>query len=992
MHALPSFLRRPWVLALIAVLGVGYTVGGFWLVPRLVTSNVHEIIASRYHREVRLGAVTFNPFTWELIVNDLAIPDADGGALVSFKQLTVRVGLMSVLRAAPEFRMIALDEPRLRLVRRRDGRVNLLDLVPPADPKADPNAPPPRLWIDELAIRGGETTLVDLDRAQALTLVFRPITFTLRNFSTRSEGNAYALAAQSPLGEGLEWHGTFGLAPVASEGSFALSHVHAGTLAAIGAEQVPFDISSGEIALRGTYKLAERGEVFGVDAQLAELTVSALGIRAHGDSADAVQIPRLAITEASFDLGAQTLTVGHILVDQPKITAVRTRDGKLSLLRLLPAPVATTAGDPAASKPTAPAAAPPAKPWLVSVPDIKVSKADVSIEDQTPAGSANFHVAPLDITLSGYTAAGSKPLTVDLAAVINDTGHVGLKGTVVPSPLSAQLTIAADSLPLPALQPYADDLTSMIIKSGTASAAGTLTLDAKGVLAFEGAAGVENLATIDRELQQDFVKWRAVEVAGLKLRTSPFSVRIREVAMHAPYARLIIGVNGMTNIKEVLAPRAAAADAAAVAAARAAKATPSPAASETSVTLPPRPPRAALPVDIGVVRIDGGSMNFADLSIKPNFDTGIQELAGTIKGLSGRADSRADIDLAGNVERYSPVKITGKANYLSPVNHLDLAAKFSNLELTDLSPYSGRFAGYAIERGKMTVDLNYKVEDRQLDGKHRIVINQLQLGEKVDSPEATSLPVKLAIALLKDRDGVIDLDLPVSGSLDDPKFSVAGLAWKFVINLIEKAVTAPFALLGHLFGGGEEVSYVDFAAGSSAVDAPTLAKLQTLVKALASRPALNIDVPAVVQPDADRAALAASQWHDSLVARARKRLGAHADDAGAVDRLLTTPKDYRAVLEDAYRDAVGHQADIPRPATTPDAPSADAQASSWLEGELKGRISVGQGDLDALGEARANNVQAALLTGTGIDPGRVFVVTAAPLPVAPAVRMQLALH
>jgi hypothetical protein len=880
-------------------------------------------------------------------------------------------------------------------VRRKDGRVNLLDLVPPPDPHAapptNPNAPPPRLWIDEFTIRAGEATVIDLARAQPLTLAFHPIAFTLRNFSTRSEGNAYSLAAKSQREETLEWKGTFGLAPLASEGSFAIGHVHATTIADVGADQVPFVLSSGDIRLNGTYKLTEQGETVGLEAKLQELAIDSLGIRPRGADADLVTVPHLAITDTTFDLLAQTVTVGHVVLDKPRVTAVRSKEGHLNLLDLVPAAPAAPAV-PAATVAATPAA--PVKPWAIAVPDIRVNAADLSLEDRTAAGFANFRVTPIDLSVADYATTGAKPLTVALTAVINETGHASVKGTLTPSPLSAHLTVAADSLPLASLQSYADAFTSIVFKSGTANATGTLALDASGAVQFEGTAGVDDLDTIDRQLEQDFLKWKSLKANGVRLKTAPFAVRVREIVLHEPYARLIIGANGITNIKEVLAPRAAAAQAAEIAAAQATKGAPAAEkADATEVTLPPQPPGPALPVEIGIVRIDGGSMNFADFSIKPNFDTGIQELKGTVRGLSGRADARADIDLAGSVDKYAPVTITGKVNYLAAVKHLDLAAKFSNLELTNLTPYSGRFAGYAIERGKMTMDLHYKVEGRTIDAQHRIVINQLQLGDKVDSPEATSLPVKLAIALLKDRNGVIELDLPVSGSLDDPKFKLGPLVWKVVVNLIEKAVTAPFALLGKLFGGGEEMSYIDFPAGVSAIDDANRTKLASLVKALDARPALNLDVPLAFQPDADRAALVTSRWHDSLVAGARVRLGAHANDPGAVDRLLATPKDYRAVLDDAYRAAFGKKADIPKPTPPPaDAAAAAAADVAWLEDALKARITVSQDDLDQLAQDRANSVQAVLLTNTGIDPGRVFVIAAKPLPAAPAVRMQLALH
>jgi uncharacterized protein involved in outer membrane biogenesis len=998
MPTVPGFLRRPTFWIVVGVLLVAYAAAGFWLVPRLIDSNLRQIVHDRYHRELKLGEVRFNPFTLELVANKLALPDADGGPLLSFERLRVRVGFISVLRFAPDFKLIDLDSPNVRIVHRTNGSLNLLDLVPPAAPKpapTNPNAPPPRLWIDELSIRDGSATVIDQKRAQPLTLAFHPITFTLRDFSTRSEGNAYALKASSVRGEGFEWQGTFGLAPLASAGKFALTHVQATTLAQVAAGQLPFDVTTGELDLNGNYALEDRTDKLALEAELSELALTALGIRAHGGDSDIVEVPRLAVTGTKLDLQTQSVNVAHVLLEHVKVAAVRGSDGKLNLLQLLPtAPDAGTQAATDANAAPASAPAPPAgagaKPWTVAVPDIRVSGAEVSLEDRTLHTPATFRVAPIDVSVGGFASPAAKPLSVDFKATVNDAGQLASSGTLTLEPLAAQLKVSAAALPLAALQPYLDGPTALVIGSGTAGADGNLSLD-KGALQFEGTAGVDNLATSDRPLKQEFVKWKSLQLAGIRVRTSPLAVRIREIAVHGPYARVAVEPNGITNIKEILDPKGAAAEAAAIASG--AKPAP-PSESEKKAPPPPEPARAALPVEIALVRIDGGSMNFADQSIKPNVVTGVQELAGSIKGLSGRADSRAEIDLAGQVDPYAPVKISGKVNYLSAVSHLDLTVAFRNVELTALSPYSGHFAGYTIERGKMSADLNYKVEGRRLDATHKITINQLQLGEHVDSPDATGLPVKLAVALLKDRNGVIDLDLPVGGSLDDPKFKIGPLVWKVVVNLIGKAVTAPFKLLGALFGGGEEISFVEFAAGSAAIDATNGAKLKTLVKALDARPGLSVDVPATIQPDTDRAALLAAHWHDHVVARARAKLGKHADEPGALDLLLATPKDYRSLLEDDYRDQFGHRAEIPKPAAGDAAAAQDptAQDIAWLEGELKGRINVGQDEIAALGNSRAGAVQAALLTGTGIDPGRVFIVNAPPQAATPSVKMQLALH
>jgi uncharacterized protein involved in outer membrane biogenesis len=987
MPSLSALIRRPWTWAVAALLVGGYAAAGFWLVPRLISSGVHDFVATHYHREAQLGAVSFNPFTLELEASGFAIPDADGGPLLSFERLYVRLDPISIVRGGLDFHAIDLTAPRIRLVRRPDGRVNILDLALPPEPGArpQPNAPPPRLWIAELAVRGGEATIVDNKRQTPLTLELKPIAFTLRNFSTRSEGNAYALSALSTRGEGLDWRGTFGLAPVASQGSFALSHVKARTLTDIAAGQVPFEVSAGELGLNGSYELAEHGESLALNAKLAELVLTGLGVRAPGEAADAVTIPRLAVTGTTFDLGARTVAVGQVVLEQPHVTAVRAKDGQLSLMRLVPG-AGTPAQPAAASGPATATAGSGSTAWTITVPDIRIAGADLSLEDRAPTSPVTFHVAPLDLTIRGFASPASGALAVDLHTAVNDTGSVAVHGELTPSPLAGHFTVEAGALPLTALQPYVDDLTAMLIKSGTASLKGAVNLGAGGAVDFDGEAGVDGLRTTDKALDEDFIKWRSLKLSGLRVRTAPLAVKIREIVASEPYARVIVRPDGITNIKAVLAPRATAAEvAAAPAAGSKASGKPVPAAAPAS---------APLPVEIGIVRVIRGSANFADFSIKPNFNTGIQELAGTIKGLSARPDARADVNLAGQVDRYAPVTITGKVNYFAAVSYTNLHVSFKNLELTGLSPYSGKFAGYRIDKGKLSADFNYLVENRKLDATHKIVVDQLQLGERVDSSEATNLPVKLAIALLKDRNGVIDLDLPVSGSLDDPEFRLAPLIWKVVVNLITKIATSPFKLLASLIGGGEEISYVDFAPGTATLDAPAKAKLQTLAKALESRPALNVDVPLIVQPESDRTALADRRWREDLAARASRRLGAHASDPGAIDRLLATPKDYRSLLEDAYREVFGHRAEIPKPEAAAQAPAPDpqAQAIAWLEAALRGRISVAPQDLDILAQQRASAVQAALLDGTGIDPARVFVITAPPLAAADPLRMQLALH
>ena len=271
-------------------------------------------------------------------------------------------------------------------------------------------------------------------------------------------------------------------------------------------------------------------------------------------------------------------------------------------------------------------------------------------------------------------------------------------------------------------------------------------------------------------------------------------------------------------------------------------------------------------ITIDAINLQDGSANYADLWIQPHFAVGIQSLNGSILGLSSNPRSHAKVELKGKVDRYAPVHIWGETNPLAATTYSDIKMSFKGVELTSATPYSGHFAGYKIEKGKLSVDIDYKIENRQLTAAHKFVIDQLELGERVESPDAVQLPLKIAVALLKDRNGVIDIDLPVTGSLDDPQFRIGPLIWKAVLNLLTKIATAPFAMLGHLFGGGEQMNYIDFHPGSAVLDPSEHDKLVALVKALKEKDKLELDVPVTFSPDVDRPGLATAHLNQRLLA------------------------------------------------------------------------------------------------------------------------------
>ena len=349
------------------------------------------------------------------------------------------------------------------------------------------------------------------------------------------------------------------------------------------------------------------------------------------------------------------------------------------------------------------------------------------------------------------------------------------------------------------------------------------------------------------------------------------------------------------------------------------------------------------------------------------------------------------MDLQGRVDRYAPVDIGGVVNLFAATTYADIKMTFRGLELTRMTPYAVRFAGYKIASGTLDADLHYKLDNGRLDANHQFVIDQLQLGDQVASPHATKLPLRLAVALLKDRDGVIRIGLPVTGSLNDPQFSLGPLIGKALIHLLEKAVTAPFAMLGRMFGGGADVNQIDFAPGSATLLPAGRARVTAVAKALAQRPQLQLQVPAVFAPDIDKPALAQRQLRHELIALARSGAGVpathghgHGHGKGngqstpaAGREVLELPGEHYRLLRAAYQSTFGPKAPLPAAAqkVPPYEPAILVMQSALLE-----RTQVSDADLQALGQQRAQAIRAAVIAAGGVAEGRVGIGAAAAQP------------
>jgi hypothetical protein len=998
--------RTALVVGVLVLLVALYAAAGFWLAPRLVRSALLEDIPKALGPVPTVGEIRINPFLLQVTVKDFSLADQEGRKLLGFERLFIDFQLSSLWRRAYSFANIDIAAPYLNASVAKDGTLNLAKLHPvsaaPPKPPETKNEPLPSLRVGSFKVTQGAVSYEDRSRPSEFTANLQPINFELRDFTTGVAGGLFTFTGSSNLGERIEWHGHLSVQPIESDGELRIDSLRAHTIWEYLEDQLNFVINSGQIDLDATYKFSLKDTV-DLQLNLAKLAAADITLRPRDSELDLVTIPGLTVLGTTVDLAPRRVHIDSLSLTGVKISTWLEPDGSFNLLKLMAARVASakaqaaSSAGPGATSPALAAhpASPPvaasssaaaSPPWQVELHEFNLTEAHISAEDRTTRPTPKIVLAPLSLHVTGASLDLAKPVHVALETRINESGSLTANGEVTPQPAAASWNLKIADIDLTALQPYIGQHTSMTLRSGRLGGDAKFRYGAnqKPVLLFAGNIHVDGLHTVDDTLHDDFVNWQRLDILGLNYQQSPDRLEIAQIVARKPYARVIVETDSSLNVKRVLTgpgpapppqppPTDQGSTAKTVAKQRSSHGSPP----AQSASAGPAPGSSQpMPMAIKKVAIEGGLANFTDLSVAPNFSAGIQNLGGTVLGLSSKPSSRAKVDLHGNIDAFSPVSITGEVNLLGAALYTDLAMSFRNIELSIFNPYSGKFAGYNIAKGKLTTELHYKVDSRKLDAQHHIIIDQLEFGDKTASKDAVSLPVKLAVALLKDRNGVIDLNLPITGSLDDPKFRLAPIIWKVLVNILEKAVTEPFALLGALFGGGPDIQFVEFHPGTSSLDPAAVDKVKTVAKALAERPQLKIEVPIAIVPEVDRPALAAAQFNAQLnelqtLKVGRKKSGGAAPppydqlDPGAKLELLT----------ELYVKDVGAEPKYPAAVTDlKQKPELASAKIDFLTQGIREHLVVGDADLNTLGQQRAMVLEQALLSDSQIDPARVFLV------------------
>lgn len=1011
---------------------LAFVVLGALALPPIVRHFAAQALAEKFHRPVTIRELHINPLRLSVTVGGFAMREKGGAAdFIAVEELHANLEAESLLEGAPVLHELRVKSPSIRIVRNRNASYNIDDIIAellkPSDSPAryslnniqveggrvefDDRPQNTRHLVSDLKL-----VIPFLSNLPYEAEIFVKPTFVasvngapvqvsgeLKPFSKTRESSVNIAVSALDLARYFEYiplqqdinlpsakldasmEIDFSQPPgkpptVSLSGKAALRDVRltmAGDKPLASAALVALDIQSldpvrkkaalrsatlqqAEFHLPGSRlvvaandaRAAEGGANFSGAAQavsLRELAVDGLSLKETEAKTALVEIGALALRGGNADLAGRNATLDEFATSRGNLQVGRNAKGEIDLLALF----APHSSAPSSSQQAG------GKPWQFALKKLSLDGYGIKFTDAKPEEPVNLALDNINIEASEISSEKDRLAKLTLGLQANKTGSLAVAGTAGLNPLAANLGVELKNLKLKPFQPYFTDMLSIILTDGAASAKGELNLSAAASgspqAAFRGDAGISRLAAIDKEEEEDFLKWNALNLKRIDFATQPSRVDIAEIALTDFYSRLIINEDGTLNLQSVLKPARskAAADAKAGV----------PEGGGAPAATPP-----GYKINVARFSLRNGQVDFSDYFINPNYDAHLTSLGGAVTGLSSDPGVLAEVGLNGRVDHQGQLDISGRINPLAGNLFLDLVANLKDFELSSLDPYSAKYAGYGIQKGKLSFEVKYKIENRQLAAENHLFLNQLTFGDRVESPQATKLPVLLAVALLKDRSGNIDINLPISGSLDDPQFSVGGLIVKVIVNLVVKAVTAPFALIGSLFGGGEELDYLAFAPGRHELDQPAETKLNALVKALQDRPGLKLDITGQVDPDKDAEGLKQVQLERKVKAQKFKELLKEEKAPASADEVKVEAAEYPRYLAAAYkqekipnkpRNLVGLAKDLPV-----------AEMEKLLLAHF-------QADGDDLRELANHRAQAAkeYLTGTGrVEAERVFLL------------------
>lgn len=848
--------KRAWLWLPVLLLGL-YALLGFAGLPWYLAGALPERLERHLGWQATVADVTANPFTLSVTIAGLEAKDAGGDEVLALDRLHLNLGFWSLFRGLLDIDVLAADEPFLRLDLLAEGGVNLVrdwrrnNPAPAADSGDSGDGGLLSVYLGRLALDGGELYIRDFSQPEYGEFRVTPLDFELENLASfPREGQSSDYRVAGALGEQtLHWEGDLSVAPFHSQGRLELGAVDHATIAHFTRRWLPWQLTAGRAAVSTSYELSGTRRGFALQTSNGRLRVEDLTLVASTDndtdSAPLITANAIDIHDIGFVLGRRELALGQVLVDGLDVGAERNADGGINLVEPFTG-TESDAGENGDNK---------AAGLRWSVAGVELSRSRLRWQDAATAKPVGLALTDLELELGTLSDRLEEPVSYDLSMRLDTGGQASARGQFTIRPFTLEAGLSAAEVGLPPFQGYLNEFTRLTVGSGNLSLDGNLDLDQQDdplTGTFSGRGTVSDFSAGLPDSSQAMVSWQQLRLDPIEYNLAPARLELGTVTVTAPVVNAIRVPEAGLNLTRILRDSAGADDAS----------------DEATDEVAGDDSTPAFIFRISEVTLENGQLNYTDRTLEPRFATELDRLTGSVTGLSNVPPQHGRLVLQGRVDDSGELRVEGSIGTLGTEDVTELDLTLKGLSMPVLGPYFGRYLGYGVDAGKLALDLDYTFRGTQVEARNQVIMQRLRLGGPVQSDMATDAPVRLGLALLRDGDGNIEINLPVSGDLTDPDFQLGPVVMRTFVGLLGKAATSPFSLLGSLADlaglSGEELGQVAFIPGEATLVAGEQDKLEALADALEQRPELVLSVRGAAAPELDREALLRRQLFEDL--------------------------------------------------------------------------------------------------------------------------------
>ncbi|WKZ15951.1 MAG: DUF748 domain-containing protein [Candidatus Jettenia caeni] len=946
-----KILQQRWEKILAGVFAsiLVFTLIGFFIIPVFIKSMLVKKLSANVQREVLIHRVKFNPYLLSLIVDNLVIKDEDGEIFASLDELFVNLQFSSVFQKALIIKGLHIKQPYIRVVRNGETSFNFSDLIP----EKGNNAAPIRFSLHEIKVIDGKVDFWDEVKEVKHTLnnlnVIIPFLSNLpRHVNGEVILNCSALLNDTPIfltGKSRPFSDTQQVFL-----QIDIQKLDIPQYSSYLPLSTKVNILSGYMNVKTALSYSQKnGSVSSRELVFSQAFVSldSLTLKHKEEKEEFVIIPKFSINNTRVDVTDREITIEEIFTENGSLLLKRFANGTFNFQDIVP-PV---------KQPEQPEQSEqPKRPWLLTVREFLVREFTIQGEDLMSSSPVLVTLDQVNLHGSGLTTKSGEKGLASLSLRWNKTGTVSVEGSIGVDPIIAEGKISAANVDISPLHSYVTDAVNLAIAKANVHADGDITFgygeESSPTMSYRGDISLSDFVSIEKLYKHTFLQWKIFSLLNARIKYNPTEIYIDEVFLDDFSVNLLVHSDGTPDFHVILVQETKKEESLSM---------------DQEKEIPPVYKKFMPPVTIDTINLQNGKIDFIDRYINPGFKSKLEDIKATISGFSSEDTKPAHISLTGRLKGVYPLEITGKIDPFPEKKYADINVVLRGFDLPFLTPYVGRYIGYTIEKGKLYLNLGYTISGNELYGENRIILDRFTLGDKLDSQEAISLPIKSAINFLKDRKGEIRLDFPVKGNIDDPKFKLGKVVLDGMVNLIKKVVTSPLALLGNIFGSGKKLAFLEFDYGSDRIGREDIKKLKDLITALYERPFLRLEIRGGTDQKGDRNALKLRRFTDLLKVQKLKDRAKKGKPAVPLSEVEIYAGEYETYLRKAYKAA-----DFPKSRNV--FGFVENIPVQKMEKLLMDHIVITDGDLRLLADRRAIQVKDYILKSKKVEPERIFIV------------------